>query len=92
MAAFTLNLQRKVEQSLVACGKFDGSHSCLVAATSSGNVLVHSPHRQAATKDNSTEHEQLEGRLAWSGEIAELQIGKQVNKKIISFREFRLFY
>ncbi|XP_043267546.1 Bardet-Biedl syndrome 2 protein homolog [Venturia canescens] len=79
MAAFSLNLQRKVEQSLVSCGKFDGSHACLVASTSSGNVLVHSPHRQPTSNMGSeTGQEQLEGRLAWSGELAELQIGRQV--------------
>lgn len=79
MAAFSLNLQRKVEPGLVGCGKFDGSHACLVASTSSGNVLVHSPHRQpTANIVSETGQEQLEGRLAWSGELAELQIGRQV--------------
>lgn len=77
MAAFSLNLQRKIEPSLVTCGKFDGSHACLVFATSAGNILVHSPHRQPPA--NTTEsHENMERRLEWNGEIAELQIGRQV--------------
>lgn len=75
MASFSLNLQRRVELSLIASGKFDGSHACLTAATSSGNVLVHSPHR--ASSENF-EDAQAVGRLSWSGELAELHIGNQV--------------
>ena len=77
MATFSLNIRRRVEASLIACGKFDGTHACLVAANSAGNVLVHSPHRN--TGDDSTElTEKQESRLTWTGEIAELQIGVQV--------------
>ncbi|KAJ8675989.1 hypothetical protein QAD02_011775 [Eretmocerus hayati] len=74
MATFSLNLHRRLEPSLTTCGKFDGSHACLASATSAGNVLVHSPHRQPATNIGSN----AEARLAWSGEVAELQIGQQV--------------
>ena len=75
MAAFSLNLHRRVESTLIVSGKFDGSHACLAAATSGGNVFIHSPHRQSSEfcgKEKST------GRLSWSGELAELQIGRQV--------------
>ncbi|XP_046748192.1 Bardet-Biedl syndrome 2 protein homolog isoform X2 [Diprion similis] len=76
MATFSLQLERKVELGLVTCGKFDGSHACIVVATSGGNVLVHSPHRRPLpdpTDDTGT------GRLAWTGELAELRIGKQMS-------------
>lgn len=81
MSSFTLNLQRRVEAGLTACGKFDGSHACLTVATSGGNVLVHSPHRETAAprlpKDG------LAGtRMAWYGELAELQIGRQVCSRL----------
>ncbi|CAG5102110.1 Similar to Bbs2: Bardet-Biedl syndrome 2 protein homolog (Mus musculus), partial [Cotesia congregata] len=78
MAAFTLNLDRKIVPALVVCGKFDGSHACLALATSSGNILVHSPHRQPPIGVNETQEENLEKRLKWNGELAELQIGKQI--------------
>ncbi|XP_014207589.1 Bardet-Biedl syndrome 2 protein homolog [Copidosoma floridanum] len=74
MATFSLNLQRRVEAGLAASGKFDGSHACLAVATSAGNVLVHSPHREAPTSNGLN----TEARLTWTGEIAELQIGRQV--------------
>ncbi|XP_033217005.1 Bardet-Biedl syndrome 2 protein homolog isoform X2 [Belonocnema kinseyi] len=75
MAAFSLNLQRRVESALIISGKFDGSHTCLAAATSAGTVLIHSPHRESF---KSLEQEKSDGRLAWSGELAELEIGRQV--------------
>ncbi|XP_017893284.1 Bardet-Biedl syndrome 2 protein homolog [Ceratina calcarata] len=76
MAAFSLNIQKHVEPGLVACGKFDGSHTCLVVATYGGNVLVHSPHRQPQI--TSHDHEQSDRKLSWSGELAELHIGTEV--------------
>lgn len=76
MAAFSLNIQKHIESGLVASGKFDGSHACLTAVTSGGNILVHSPHRQPQIKNNDSE--QPDGRLSWSGELAELQIDSQV--------------
>ena len=75
MASFFLNLQRRVEPTLIASGKFDGSHACLAAATSGGNVLIHSPHRESS--ENFGQGKSA-GRLSWSGELAELQIGRQV--------------
>ncbi|XP_051169367.1 Bardet-Biedl syndrome 2 protein homolog isoform X1 [Leptopilina boulardi] len=75
MASFSLNLQRRVELSLIATGKFDGSHACLTAATSGGNIIVHSPHRSSEELFGNS---QSVGRLSWSGEIAELHIGQQV--------------
>lgn len=89
MAAFTLNLDRKILPTLVTCGKFDGSHACLAVATSSGNVLIHSPHRQLPTDINETPEDSLEKRLKWNGELAELQIGKQV---IFFFFKFNNFF
>lgn len=83
MAAFSLNLQRRVESTLIVSGKFDGSHACLAAATSAGNVLIHSPHRESS---ESLEQEKCAGRLSWSGELAELQIGKQVCLTKIYFK------
>ncbi|XP_011501938.1 PREDICTED: Bardet-Biedl syndrome 2 protein homolog [Ceratosolen solmsi marchali] len=76
MATFSLNLHRRLEAGFVASGKFDGSHACLTAATSSGNVLVHSPHREAGVSNH--QEPSSEARLTWSGELAELQIGKEV--------------
>ncbi|XP_024945765.1 Bardet-Biedl syndrome 2 protein homolog [Cephus cinctus] len=79
MAAFSLYLQRRIQPTIVASGKFDGSHACLAVATSSGNILVHSPHRiPSTTNPSNPQGEQSNARLAWSGELAELQIGKQV--------------
>lgn len=76
MAAFSLNIQKHVEPSLVTSGKFDGSHACLAAATYGGNILVHSPHRQPQITDH--DHEQSDRKLSWSGELAELKIGSEV--------------
>ncbi|KZC07707.1 PREDICTED: Bardet-Biedl syndrome 2 protein homolog [Dufourea novaeangliae] len=76
MAAFSLNIQKHVEPGLVTCGKFDGSHACLAMATFGGNILVHSPHRQPQIKGH--DHEQSDRKLAWSGELAELQIGTEI--------------
>ncbi|XP_054004595.1 Bardet-Biedl syndrome 2 protein homolog [Hylaeus anthracinus] len=76
MAAFSLNIQKHVESGLVTCGKFDGSHACLAAATFGGNILVHSPHRQPQIKGH--DHEQSDRKLSWSGELAELQIGTEI--------------
>ncbi|KAK0179481.1 hypothetical protein PV327_005231 [Microctonus hyperodae] len=78
MAVFNFNLQRKIEPSLVTCGKFDGSHPCLALATSAGSILIHSPHRQPPANVIDSSHENLERRLEWNGEIAELQIGRQI--------------
>ncbi|XP_066591973.1 Bardet-Biedl syndrome 2 protein homolog [Prorops nasuta] len=75
MAAFSLNIHKRIEPKLVTSGKFDGSHACLAAATVGGNVLLHSPHRQPVVK---TTDDRSDGRLSWSGEIAELNIGSQV--------------
>ncbi|XP_012280111.1 Bardet-Biedl syndrome 2 protein homolog [Orussus abietinus] len=75
MPTFSLQLQKLIQPGYVVSGKFDGSHACLAAATPSGNILVHSPHRQPAS---NIEVEQSQGKLAWSGELAKLQIGKQV--------------
>lgn len=88
MAAFSLNLHRKIEPGLVVCGKFDGSHACLVVATSAGNILVHSPHRQPPI--NPEGHENLERRLEWNGEVAELQIGRQVKYNLSFFFSFSI--
>lgn len=75
MAAFSLHLERKIESGFVVSGKFDGSHACIVAATSGGNILVHSPHRR---KVLDPDDDAGSGRLSWIGEIAELRIGKRV--------------
>lgn len=93
MAAFTFNLQRKIEPSLVTCGKFDGSHPCLAIATSAGSILVHSPHRQPPANIIDSSHENLERRLEWNGEIAELQIGRQVSfNNSSTIKSLLLFY
>lgn len=77
MAVFSLNLQKKIEPRLVASGKFDGSHACIAAATTGGNILIHSPHRENIKLEEDDEG--TDGRHTWSGEIAELQIGGQVS-------------
>ncbi|XP_066996854.1 Bardet-Biedl syndrome 2 protein [Anabrus simplex] len=43
---FTLNLNHKILPGRVTIGKYDGSHSCLSAATTADKVLIHSPHRR----------------------------------------------
>ena len=80
MESFTLNLQRRLEPGSVTSGKFDGTHACLAATTSAGNVLVHSPHREPP--ENADFKILQEHRLAWTGETAELQIGRQVGAKV----------
>ena len=74
MAAFSLNLRKKIEPRLVVSGKFDGIHACLAATTLGGNVLVHSPHRETIKEKNYRD----DSRLTWNGELAELTIGVQV--------------
>lgn len=96
-ASFSLSIARQIEAGLVASGKFDGSHACLALATTGGNVLVHSPHRQPKPDQQITDFDNVESdrRLAWTGELAELQIGNQVNnflkKKKISQEIFIYF-
>lgn len=90
MATFSLNLQRRVEPGLTACGKFDGTHACLAAATSAGNVLIHSPHRDAADNQNYTF--QADARLNWSGELAELQIGRQVCPRNLNIYIYKILF
>lgn len=80
-ASFTLSIAKQIEAGLVASGKFDGSHACLALATTGGNVLVHSPHRQPKPDQRMAEFDHVQNndrRLAWTGELAELQIGNQV--------------
>ncbi|XP_069693259.1 BBSome complex member BBS2-like [Periplaneta americana] len=43
---FTFNLNHKLLPGRVTIGKYDGTHSCLTAATTADKVLVHSPHRR----------------------------------------------
>ncbi|XP_014222559.1 Bardet-Biedl syndrome 2 protein homolog [Trichogramma pretiosum] len=76
METFTLKLDRRLEPGRVTCGKFDGTHACLAASTSVGNVLIHSPHREAPLEPDFRVLD--EHKLTWQGEIAELQIGRQV--------------
>ncbi|GFG30618.1 hypothetical protein Cfor_05179 [Coptotermes formosanus] len=42
---FTFSLNQKLLPGRVTIGKYDGTHSCLTAATTADKVLVHSPHR-----------------------------------------------
>lgn len=102
---FTINLQRRVEPGLSSCGKFDGSHACLVAATSSGNVLVHSPHREppqdnlvpeSSSLTSQQQRQQEDARLKWTGELAELQIGREVTAlvtgRLSHFKVYPFFF
>lgn len=43
---FTLQLNHHILLGGVTIGKYDGSHSCLTAATTGDKVLIHSPHRR----------------------------------------------
>ncbi|KAJ9598202.1 hypothetical protein L9F63_011122 [Diploptera punctata] len=43
---FTFNLNHKLLPGRVTIGKYDGTHSCLTAATTADKVLVHSPHKR----------------------------------------------
>ncbi|XP_045482156.1 Bardet-Biedl syndrome 2 protein-like [Harmonia axyridis] len=69
---FTLELNYKIIPGLVTVGKYDGTHSCLTAATSTEKVLIHSPHKR-----NITVH----GRINYSEsnrEIATLNINQTI--------------
>uniref|UniRef100_A0AAR5Q943 Bardet-Biedl syndrome 2 protein homolog n=1 Tax=Dendroctonus ponderosae TaxID=77166 RepID=A0AAR5Q943_DENPD len=69
---FTLELGYKILAGLVTIGKFDGTHPCLTAATSTDKVLIHSPHRRNASEV---------GKLVWSEynkEIATLNVNQPV--------------
>ncbi|XP_026277925.1 Bardet-Biedl syndrome 2 protein homolog [Frankliniella occidentalis] len=63
---FTLQLNCKILPGRVTIGKYDGSHSCLTAATTADKVLIHSPHRRLGPAS------QITGATTWS----------QVNKEI----------
>ncbi|KAL1131419.1 hypothetical protein AAG570_011036 [Ranatra chinensis] len=41
---YTLQLNQTFIPGLVTIGKYDGSHSCITAATNGDKVLVHTPH------------------------------------------------
>ncbi|KAI5727178.1 hypothetical protein M8J76_015554 [Diaphorina citri] len=43
---FVLQLKYSTIPGLVTLGKYDGSHSCLTAATTGGKVLIHYPHKK----------------------------------------------
>ncbi|XP_044745857.1 Bardet-Biedl syndrome 2 protein-like [Coccinella septempunctata] len=69
---FTLELNYKIIPGLVTIGKYDGTHPCLTAATSTEKVLIHSPHRR-----NISVH----GRINYSEsnrEIATLNINQTI--------------
>jgi Bardet-Biedl syndrome 2 protein len=44
-SAFSFKLSHAVQAGLVCVGQFDGRHPSLAFATSTGNVLIHNPHR-----------------------------------------------
>ncbi|XP_022711587.1 Bardet-Biedl syndrome 2 protein homolog [Varroa jacobsoni] len=46
-AVFTFNLAHKILPRRVAIGRFDGTHPCIVAATSADKIFVHNPHTKA---------------------------------------------
>lgn len=50
---FRIQLNNPVLQGLVTVGKFDGKHPSLACATSTDNILIHSPH----TRNDENEHE-----------------------------------
>ncbi|XP_073968440.1 BBSome complex member BBS2-like isoform X1 [Rhodnius prolixus] len=41
---YTLQLKQKILSGRVTIGKYDGSHSCITAATTGDKVMIHSPH------------------------------------------------
>ncbi|BES93022.1 Bardet-Biedl syndrome 2 protein homolog [Nesidiocoris tenuis] len=41
---YTIFLKHRILPGRVTIGKYDGSHSCITAATSGDRVLIHSPH------------------------------------------------
>ena len=58
-SAFSFKLSHAVQAGLVCVGQFDGRHPSLAFATSTGNVLIHNPHRtdlaaNAANASSST--------------------------------------
>ncbi|CAG9855973.1 unnamed protein product [Phyllotreta striolata] len=69
---FTLELNYKIIPGLVTVGKYDGTHPCITAATTTDKVLIHSPHRRS----NATA-----GRVHWSEsnkEIATLNVNQTI--------------
>ncbi|KAG5882213.1 hypothetical protein JTB14_024725 [Gonioctena quinquepunctata] len=69
---FTLEVNCKIVPGLVTLGKYDGTHPCITAATSTDKVMIHSPHRRNAS---------VQGRILWSEsnrEIATLNINQTI--------------
>ncbi|XP_020821339.1 BBSome complex member BBS2 isoform X3 [Phascolarctos cinereus] len=44
LPVFTLKLRHKISPRMVAVGRYDGTHTCLAAATQAGKVFIHNPY------------------------------------------------
>ncbi|XP_068938539.1 Bardet-Biedl syndrome 2 protein [Petaurus breviceps papuanus] len=47
LPVFTLKLRHKISPRMVAIGRYDGTHTCLAAATQAGKVFIHNPHARS---------------------------------------------
>ncbi|XP_044517341.1 Bardet-Biedl syndrome 2 protein [Gracilinanus agilis] len=47
LPVFTLKLRHKISPRMVAVGRYDGTHTCLAAATQAGKVFIHNPHARS---------------------------------------------
>lgn len=54
-AAFKFELGSDIAPGQVTVGKFDGKHPSLAAATTTGKVVLHSPHQSAKYQEESRE-------------------------------------
>lgn len=69
---FNFDLNQTILVGKVTIGKYDGTHPCLTAVTTSDKVLIHSPHRRSALAT---------GRITWSHankEIAYLNMSQTI--------------
>uniref|UniRef100_A0A4X2LEF9 Bardet-Biedl syndrome 2 protein homolog n=1 Tax=Vombatus ursinus TaxID=29139 RepID=A0A4X2LEF9_VOMUR len=47
LPVFTLKLRHKISPRMVAVGRYDGTHTCLAAATQAGKVFIHNPYARS---------------------------------------------
>ncbi|XP_018496842.1 Bardet-Biedl syndrome 2 protein homolog [Galendromus occidentalis] len=74
-AVFTFNLNHKILPRRVAVGRFDGTHPCIVAATSAEKVFVHNPH----TKTKRQGDRWLTDPAAAAADVSLLNINQKVS-------------
>lgn len=76
-SAFGFKLSHAVQAGLVCVGQFDGRHPSLAFATSTGNVLIHNPHRTdlAANAANASSSSSSASR---ANDVQQLAVNRKV--------------